>query len=288
MSDAALASWNPGKAKEAILDFVFRVTTTGPDFVAPADRIAAFDNDGTLWVEQPLPPQFDFVFRTWGEEVRSRSVAGRPAAVQRLDREGPRLLPGRRDAGPRGGRAPARRPSPAPGPGRRPTSSRRRCGTGWRPSSSPSSAVSYQDLVYEPMLELFDLLKAQRVPRVRLLRWWPGLHAGLRRGDLGDLQGERDRLRRGVRLRRRPDRARRTILGGLTLGPGKPEHIFARTGRLPVFAGGNADVDIEMLESGPVRPADQPRRRRPGVRLHRRRPRRPWPGPTSWAGPSSA
>jgi len=39
------------------------------------------------------------------------------------------------------------------------------------------------------------------------------------------------------------------VLGGLDLGPGKPEHIFARTGRLPVFAGGNADVDIEMLSS---------------------------------------
>ena len=39
------------------------------------------------------------------------------------------------------------------------------------------------------------------------------------------------------------------LLGSLDLGPGKPEHIFAQTGRLPVFAGGNADVDIEMLES---------------------------------------
>ena len=38
-------------------------------------------------------------------------------------------------------------------------------------------------------------------------------------------------------------------LGSLDVGPGKPEHIFAQTGRLPVFAGGNADVDIEMLES---------------------------------------
>jgi phosphoserine phosphatase len=38
-------------------------------------------------------------------------------------------------------------------------------------------------------------------------------------------------------------------LGGVDIGPGKPEHIFAQTGRLPVFAGGNADVDIEMLES---------------------------------------
>jgi hypothetical protein len=38
------------------------------------------------------------------------------------------------------------------------------------------------------------------------------------------------------------------LLGGLALGAGKPEHIFATTGRLPAFAGGNADVDIEMLE----------------------------------------
>ena len=46
--------------------------------------------------------------------------------------------------------------------------------------------------------------------------------------------------------------------GTLDLGPGKPEHIFAQTGRLPVFAGGNADVDIEMLELRQVRGADQP------------------------------
>ena len=49
-----LASWNDGAAKNAILDFVSRVTTAGgPDFVPPAKRIAAFDNDGTLWVEKP-------------------------------------------------------------------------------------------------------------------------------------------------------------------------------------------------------------------------------------------
>ncbi len=70
MSDTVLASWNKGKAKDAILGFVERTTTDGPDFVAQADRIATFDNDGTLWVEQPLPPQFDFVFRHWAEEVK--------------------------------------------------------------------------------------------------------------------------------------------------------------------------------------------------------------------------
>jgi hypothetical protein len=47
--------------------------------------------------------------------------------------------------------------------------------------------------------------------------------------------------------RRRQDRPDREILGSLDVGPGKPEHIFAATGRLPVLAGGNADVDIEML-----------------------------------------
>ena len=51
MSDTVLASWREGRARDAILDFVNRVTTQGgADFVSPADRIAAFDNDGTLWV----------------------------------------------------------------------------------------------------------------------------------------------------------------------------------------------------------------------------------------------
>ena len=50
-----LPSWNDGEAKQAVLDLVAAVTTEGgADFVAPADRIATFDQDGTTWVEQPL------------------------------------------------------------------------------------------------------------------------------------------------------------------------------------------------------------------------------------------
>jgi phosphoserine phosphatase len=56
-----LPSWNEGTAKGGIRDFVARATTEGgPDFVAPAERIAVFDNDGTLWSEQPLCFQFAF------------------------------------------------------------------------------------------------------------------------------------------------------------------------------------------------------------------------------------
>jgi phosphoglycolate phosphatase-like HAD superfamily hydrolase len=56
-----LPSWNDGAAKTSLLAFVQAVTTDGgPDFVPPAERIAVFDNDGTLWAEQPLYFQFQF------------------------------------------------------------------------------------------------------------------------------------------------------------------------------------------------------------------------------------
>jgi photosystem II stability/assembly factor-like uncharacterized protein len=51
----SLPSWNDGKAKKSIIEFVATVTEKGsPDFVLPAERIAEFDNDGTLWAEQPM------------------------------------------------------------------------------------------------------------------------------------------------------------------------------------------------------------------------------------------
>ena len=56
-----LPSWNDGRAKQSILSFVREVTdVSGARYVAPADRIATFDQDGTLWVEQPLYPQAMF------------------------------------------------------------------------------------------------------------------------------------------------------------------------------------------------------------------------------------
>src|SRR5262245_18288862 len=62
MTLGALPSWNDGAAKSAILDFVARVTKEGgPDYVRPAERIATFDNDGTLWCEQPMQVQIFFL-----------------------------------------------------------------------------------------------------------------------------------------------------------------------------------------------------------------------------------
>lgn len=62
-ADDALPSWNDGAAKKAIVDFVTRVTKEGgQDFVPSAERIAVFDNDGTLWCEHPVYFQFAFAF----------------------------------------------------------------------------------------------------------------------------------------------------------------------------------------------------------------------------------
>src|SRR5215471_913445 len=60
-ADDPLPSWNDTASKKAIVEFVERVTKEGsPDFVKPGERIATFDNDGTLWVEQPIYTQVTF------------------------------------------------------------------------------------------------------------------------------------------------------------------------------------------------------------------------------------
>ena len=59
-----LPSWRAGASKQAVLEFVERVTTEGsPGFVPAAERVAAFDNDGTLWCEKPMPIQLDFILQ---------------------------------------------------------------------------------------------------------------------------------------------------------------------------------------------------------------------------------
>jgi len=58
-----LASWNEGPAKEAILEFVARTRETVPE----VERVAVFDNDGTLWCEKPMPIQLDFILRRLAE-----------------------------------------------------------------------------------------------------------------------------------------------------------------------------------------------------------------------------
>jgi phosphoglycolate phosphatase-like HAD superfamily hydrolase len=68
-----LESWNDGAAKSAIIDFVTKVTTSSrPDFVPPAERIATFDNDGTLWLEKPMYIQLQHGLHAIGKAAAER------------------------------------------------------------------------------------------------------------------------------------------------------------------------------------------------------------------------
>ena len=59
-----LATWNDGAAKDAILGYVDQTCSEGsPGWIAVEERVAVFDNDGTLWCEKPMPIQLDFVLR---------------------------------------------------------------------------------------------------------------------------------------------------------------------------------------------------------------------------------
>jgi phosphoglycolate phosphatase-like HAD superfamily hydrolase len=71
MSAMMLESWNDGPTKSAIVDFVGRVTAQGPDYVAPEARVAVFDNDGTLWCEKPMYIQLDFLLRRFKEQAEA-------------------------------------------------------------------------------------------------------------------------------------------------------------------------------------------------------------------------
>ncbi|MFJ1706949.1 HAD family hydrolase [Kitasatospora sp. NPDC088346] len=248
MTGQVLASWNEGPARRAVLEYVDRATTPGTGFVEPADRIAAFDNDGTLWVEQPLPPQFDFVFRAWEEEVKADpSLASRQpykALVERdqgffegLATQDPEAVASLLEAFARSWA------------GTTPGEFDARVREWTRTVRDQRFGVPYVELVYRPMLELFDLLRANgfRVfvcsggGRDFMRAFAEDTWGILKENVIGSAAAYTYTDGRIVRSHE--------LLGSLDLGPGKPEHIFAHTGRLPAFAGGNADVDIEMLRS---------------------------------------
>jgi phosphoglycolate phosphatase-like HAD superfamily hydrolase len=79
----ALEAWNDGAAKANIIEFVRRVSTPGtPDFVSESDRVAVFDNDGTLWSEAPVPIQFAYVLDELKRRASTESALAADPMVQ--------------------------------------------------------------------------------------------------------------------------------------------------------------------------------------------------------------
>ncbi len=240
-----LASWNSG-VKQAILGLVEALTTPGPGSVEPADRIATFDNDGTLWVEKPAPPQADFLIRVWTQAARNDpSLCSRQPYkaiieqdmdyFQGLVIQDPDVVASLEGA------------VAETWAGTSPEVFDAQVRHWVETVTQPRFQVGYTRLVYKPMLELFDLLKAYEFRvfvcsgggrdfmRVFAEQTW-GIFKENVIGSAPAYEYQDGKITRTDHM-----------LGGLSLGPGKPEHIFAQTGRMPLIAGGNADVDIEML-----------------------------------------
>jgi phosphoglycolate phosphatase-like HAD superfamily hydrolase len=243
-----LASWNDGAAKRAILGFVSSATQPGPGFVAVADRIATFDNDGTLWVEQPLPPQFDFVFRKWAQEIEADPALAEQEPYKSIVEKDPAFFAALAVQDPKAVE-PLLSAFARSWAGTAPEDFDAQVGEWLQTVKQPKLDVLYVELVYKPMLELLDLLKAHEF-RVFVcsgggrdfMRVFAEDAFGIYKenviGTAAEYAYADGKIVRGEQL-----------LGSVDVGPGKPEHIFAATGRLPVFGGGNADVDIEMLSA---------------------------------------
>ncbi len=246
MEDPALKSWNEGNVKQAIVDFVTSATTPGSGFVEVADRIATFDNDGTLWVEQPMPPQFDFVFGHWAEEIKADPSLAEQQPYKAIIEKDPAFFAGVATQDPEVIRT-LLEAFGRSWKGTSPEEFEAQVRQWLNTAKQPKLGVRYAELVYKPMLELLDYLRANQFRvfvcsgggrdfmRVFAEETW-GIYKENVIGTAAEYSYTGGKIIRG-------DQA----LGNLDVGPGKPEHIFAQTGRLPAFAGGNADVDIEML-----------------------------------------
>jgi hypothetical protein len=149
-----LPSWNDGEAKQAVLDLVAAVTTEGgADFVAPADRIATFDQDGTTWVEQPLYGQGLFALDRlaemapdhpeWKETMPFKAVLdGDHAAMGKFSEKDWMEIVVVTHAG-------------------MSTADFEALVASWLPNSmNPVLKKPVTDLVYQPMLEVMDYLRA--------------------------------------------------------------------------------------------------------------------------------
>ncbi len=239
-----LPSWNDGPAKSAIVSFVTRVTTeNGPDFVRPAERIAAFDNDGTLWCEQPAYVQAVFVrdrirvlapeHPEWKEAQPFKAILeGDHATLAKLGERGLAELVMATHAGMTADDFSA-------------------IVHDWIATAKhPRFDRLYTRCVYQPMLELLAYLRANGFKTfivsgggVEFLRVWAEPVYGI---PPEQVIGSAIRTKYDVRDDR-PVLMRLAELDFVDDKAGKPVGIGKFIGRIPIAAFGNSDGDYEML-----------------------------------------
>ena len=248
-----LASWNDTPTRTAIVDFVARVTSDGPDFVPPEDRIATFDNDGTLWCEKPLPIQLAFILERLAEMAEPTSRCARSSRGRRRTSKDYAWLSGvitkhygGDDSGVKvlmGGilQAFAGRPS---------TNTSNAAGDFVRDTPHiPRSSRTLAECGYQPMIELLRYLEANGFATFIA----SGGDRDFMRPIAGEIYGIPPERVIGSSNALRYDERRRPLVylaepDVFDDGPVKPVRIWSRVGRRPIVAGGNSNGDIPMLK----------------------------------------
>jgi len=240
-----LPSWNDGPSRQAIVEFVAAVTQEGgADYVAPADRIAVFDNDGTLWSEQPLYFQLIFALDQikvmapkhpeWSQEQPYKAaIEGDRQALAASGTEGLLKIVGVTHTN-------------------MTTQAFSDEVKQWvKTAQHPRFKQPYTSLTYAPMRELLDYLRGNGFKtyivsggEVEFMRAWaqdvygipPEQVIGTTFVTEFQMQDGKPVLMRTPKLDYNDD------------GPGKPVSINKFIGRQPIFAFGNSDGDLQMLQ----------------------------------------
>lgn len=243
-AQAALPSWRDGPARQALLKFVADVTRPGsPGFVPPEARVAVFDNDGTLWSEQPLYFQFFFLL----DQVRAAAPQhpewrSNPAfkALMANDMQG--LMRNENQLAALIAKANS---------GMTVDDYDRTIRDWLAKARHPKFNRPYTELVYQPQLELLSYLRANGFKTyivsggtIDFMRPWSQATYGIPPEQvIGSSQAVRYQMRDG-----KPVLLRDPKLEFIDDGPGKPVGIYRHIGRRPILAVGNSDGDLQMLE----------------------------------------
>lgn len=236
-----LPSWNEGTSKQAILKYVASTTDTkSPDFIPVVDRITVFDNDGTLWSEQPVYFQLFFAMDRvkalasqhpeWKTTQPFKAVLENDMkALMKSGKKGLFEIIMTTHAGMNDKEFDA-------------------IVIEWiKTAKHPTKNVHYSELVYQPMLELLDYLRANDFKTfivsgggIDFMRPFAsevyGIPSNQIVGSQLEVKYENKQIVRLPKLRFNDDKE------------GKPVGIHYHIGKHPVFAGGNSDGDFAMME----------------------------------------
>ncbi len=240
-----LPSWNAGKAKQSIIDFVAQVAMQGsPDFVPPAERIATFDNDGTLWSEQPMYFQLLFAI--------DRVKALAPQHPEWKDKEPfASLLKGDVKAALAGGEPAMAQIVMATHAGMT-TGEFEQLVKDWIAAARhPKTGRPFNEMIYQPMVELLGYLRANGFKTyivsgggVEFMRPWVEAAYGIPPEQVvGSAIKTKFEMRDG-----KPVIVRLPEIEFIDDKEGKPVAINKFIGRRPIAAFGNSDGDLQMLQ----------------------------------------